>query len=234
MSSRTITIIIQPVHCRPAPTPLQDESTRTNRLVLGFSTMSSLHIGNGLADHREVCIYVDTLRLQSQFSTTQTVTTSRLPGTIDQGWPVDIGKLKSAILSCTGLESRSLDVSVNLYGPTPPSTDTIWHPVAGHSLKLRTLYPDATSGHLPRADLEILIDSISTAWDKSHKETRAEFVFVSDEVDPAVPKIAKHGFNVHICWWRAYLRKDYEDDRAHFQICAIDDFLDPIVHNRGT
>lgn len=196
--------------------------------------MGSLHISNDLADRREVCIYVDTLRLQRRFSTTQTVTTSRLPGTMDQKWPVDIGKLKSAILACTGLESRSLDVSVNLYGPTPPSTDTIWHPVAGHSLKLRTLHPDATSGHLPRADLAILVDSINTAWDKSHKEIRAEFVLVSDEIDPAVPKIAKHGFNVHICWWRAHLREDYEDDKAHLQICAIDDFLESIVHNQTT
>ena len=51
-------------------------------------------------------------------------------------------------------------------------------------------------------------------------------VFMSGKVNSTVSTIVRHGFNVHICCWNAYIREAYKNSRKP-QIYAIQSFITP-------
>lgn len=151
--------------------------------------------------HKRICIYINTVELRSLC---QEDNSGKVM--IDQEWPLDIGRLKAAIILDTGVESIA-EVHVKLYGPAPPRKDTVWHPVAGHSVTCDPCDSDSEGAHKPWLCGEIIADAIGCAHDITHSKIEGAFVFIVNEpeIESAVTRVCRQGFEARLWSWEECL-----------------------------
>ena len=147
--------------------------------------------------HKRICIFINTVEL---WSLCQEDNSGKVM--IDQEWPLDIGRLKAAIVLDTAVESVT-EVHVKLYGTAPPRKDTVWHPVVGHSVTCDPCDQDSEGAHKPWLCGEIIADAIGCAHDMSHSEIEGTCVLIVDEpeIESAVTRINRRSFEARVWTW---------------------------------
>lgn len=188
--------------------------------------------GSGrLEDRAKVSMYIDVTELRRRCAKTRVTAKRNANGDTDEEWPVDIGHLTAVALAEVGLDTSKTDVLVNLYGPAPPPTDAIWTT----GMRIQTPDTDVAGDHQPRVSSSIIIDSITYAHDLLRSGDPGTFVFVSEDVDAAVNKVAGRGFDAHLWSWDKVLREHYREIRLNrVHVHAIECHPDLNIHGRNT
>lgn len=155
----------------------------------------------------------------------------------DPTWRFDIGHLKKLLIVKTHLsvDWQHCDIKINLYGSTPPPVDTVWTTIKSHDVYVSTFARSTWNKREKEVDAEIIADSVEKALKASYEKVQCDFIIVSGDRDlrPAVEKIKKYGFQVHIWSWKKALASVYRID-DDVKVYLLDNYLEEIGFRETT
>lgn len=155
----------------------------------------------------------------------------------DPTWRFDIGRLKNILTRESGIPPDEMCFDIHLYGSTPPPVDTVWKAIEFHKVAVHTSARSTWTGREKEVDNKLGLDSVEQATEDSFRMERSEYMIVSGDRDlrPAVEKIVKRGFRVHVWSWKNSLSNVYKE-MAHdsVRVHLLDDYLEEIGFRETT
>lgn len=158
--------------------------------------------------HKRICFFINTVELLTRCRELDR-RTAMMADTENQEWPIDIGRLKTAIILGAKMGTDFKEAHINLYGPDPPRKDTVWRPIAGHNIRCYNINSDSAEAHKPWICGEIIADAIGCLHDIDRNGMGGAFVFISNEpeLESAVSRIRRRGFKAQVLSWEHCLHE---------------------------
>ncbi len=188
----------------------------------------------------KVYIYIDNSNLWIQGQRTY-AEKNRLTSFWDPTWRFDAGKVKGVLLASLSAEEETFDYKIKLYGSTPPPVDTVWTAIKSHNIEVSTHARSSWTRREKEVDNDIIAESVDNSTDAYHNATPAVFIIVSGDRDlrPAIIRITKRGFHVHLWSWRNGLSKvftepDDEIESSLFHVHYLDPYLEKVGFRQTT
>lgn len=186
--------------------------------------MSNTRLFYGQSQER-VYIYVDISRLWARCEQWPCLAASR--------WQLDLKLLKNLVAAHTERQAEDREFHLSLSGRAAPSEEK-----TGPTETENGGHKSSSQNRGDRCETwpgaEIIADCVDRAHDACRDRIPAEFVIVSDELEiyPAVARVARLGFKVHVWTWgnRAIDGLGWGEGVS---VHALDDYLDVIgIHKQ--
>ncbi len=124
----------------------------------------------------------------------------------DLTWRFDVGKLLGILVggdSGLSADQANFRPKTRVYALTPPPVDSVWSMMASYGLKVYTYARNRHTNREKEVDNKLSTDVAAKASKAYYSRTPAVFIIVSGDRDlrPAVNKVMKKGFHVHLWSW---------------------------------
>ncbi|KAF2248402.1 hypothetical protein BU26DRAFT_596330 [Trematosphaeria pertusa] len=188
---------------------------------------SSTNVAPSSPQKRVLRIYIDNSNI---FIEGKKAHAEQTGAAIDPFWRIDFGKLGKVLHreSMFAPDGEPFEVYVNLYGSTPPNSDSLWDAMRAHNVHVETYDRQGVTGKEKRVDTNIVADMVEQAADDQAAGIKAGFVLLSGDLDfhPTVEKIQRRGFPFQLWSWKHCLARRYTNLGGNlFTLHYLDDYL---------
>ncbi|KAK3898711.1 hypothetical protein C8A05DRAFT_18753 [Staphylotrichum tortipilum] len=153
----------------------------------------------------------------------------------DSTWRFDVGKLLGILVgddSGLSADQANFKRKTRVYASTPPPVDSVWTMMASYGIKVYTYARNRHTNREKEVDNKLSTDVADKASKAFYSGMPAVFIIVSGDRDlrPAVNKVTKKGFHLHLWSWENGLANVFTkpDNPDLFHLHLLDPYLERI------